>query len=178
MDITFESVTSMDSSLFLDVNRILEKSFIPDERREYTPSLFLHSKFKLQAMMFEDNCVGMLSFWEFRDYIFIEHIAIDDEYRNKGLGGKVLKNFFSAYSSYLILMEAELPVTDFAKRRLDFYVRIGMQKNVYDYMQPAYSVIKSPVPMIIVSYPHKLSELEFEKIKKEIYVEVYAVKEC
>lgn len=61
MEIHLEIISSLDSPFFPIVKDILEKSFIPDERREYTTDLLLNKHFRLNAVLYNNSCIGLLA---------------------------------------------------------------------------------------------------------------------
>ena len=59
----------------------------------------------------EDGCfIGFISYWEFSDYIYIEHFAINQSLRGKGHGYRILQRFISE-ASKMVLLEID-PITD------------------------------------------------------------------
>jgi hypothetical protein len=72
-----------------------------------------------------------------------------------------------------IIVEVEEPLTEQAKRRVDFYQRLGFNLCPKEYYQPPYTHGNSMVKMLIMSYPEQLNDREFTIIKKQIYKEVY-----
>ena len=74
-------------------------------------------------------------------------------------------------------LEVEPPTEEMAKRRIEFYKRIGFVLNEYPYMQPSLGEGKNPIPLMIMSYKEPLTKESFENIRKVLYREVYKVEE-
>lgn len=163
----------MKSSEFDAVFSLLRSSFPPDERRpeQAQRALLAHPKY---TMYVTDDLSAVITLWQFSDFSFIEHFAVDPRHRNHGLGAAVLQSLLSSLSSPVVL-EAELPETELAVRRLAFYQRNGFHINPYEYIQPPYSSDRSAVPLLILSTGNPLTQSQFELIRKTLYKEVYKV---
>lgn len=85
-----------------------------------------------------DTYIGLLTSWEFDAFTYIEHFAIKPGLRSSGYGTKALHAFMQTKASPIIL-EAEPPTDNMAKRRIRFYERNGFTLYDYDYYQPPYS---------------------------------------
>ena len=115
--------------------------------------------------------VGFIALWDFSDYIYIEHLAIDSDKRSGGYGSKTLNEIKNMYDKKIIL-EAEAPETEQQKKRINFYNKAGFKVNNYDYEQPSYHG-GDGVPLMILSYPDFITEEEFEKFVSETKNSVY-----
>lgn len=168
----------MNESEFDSFFSILETSFPTDEYRPYAEQKTLLGDEKYSIYVLPDKESGELkafiTVWRFEDFSFIEHFAVHPKYRNHGLGARVLQEIKELFGCRLCL-EAELPDTDFAKRRIGFYERNGFFTNPYAYVQPPYSKGKSSVPLIVMTTGGTVTNEDFEKIKETIYREVYRV---
>ena len=149
----------------------IERNFVSDERRDYNDALSLYKSGKYEILHFisDGERVGFLTVWTFSDFTFAEHFVIYERYRNRGYGAKALDTLKTLYSK--IVLEAEPPITDIAKRRIKFYERNGFVQNEKSYMQPAYRKGGHEVPLIIMSYPACLENFDEAVllIKKEVY---------
>ena len=157
---------------------IIEASFPADEYRTYAEQKTLTADPQYCIYVLPDEQSGeikaVITLWQFDDFAFIEHFAVHPIYRNHGLGAQILHEIKETAACPLCL-EAELPETDFAKRRIAFYERNGFFANDYPYIQPPYSEGKNPVPLIVMTTGGTVTKERFEKIKETIYKEVYKV---
>lgn len=157
---------------------IMEESFPSDERRPYEGQKALLSNPKYHIYTLPDsktrNLKGFITVWQFEDFVFIEHFAVNPLYRNQGLGSWILKELHSLLP-FPLCLEVELPETDFARRRIAFYQRNGFLLNDYPYIQPSLSPGQNALPLMIMTSEGKITADRFEKIKAEIYKEVYHV---
>ena len=161
---------------FNNAYSIMVSNFPEDERRSYEAqkSLFAEKNYYLKVEKDErDNIIALISYWMFDDFIFIEHLAVCDEYKGKGLGSAILKQFIQQ-SNLPVIAEIEPPqITETATRRWLFYERLGFNLNLYEYFQPPYKKTKKAVELKISSYPKSLSQQEFEKVKNTLYKKIY-----
>ena len=168
---------------FIDVNEktfntVFDKmktAFPYEERRDYSDQKeCLENKyFKFFEIYDCDLAVGFTALWVFENFVFIEHIAIDEDKRGSGYGSKAIELIKEKYNKPLIL-EAEAPVTEQQIKRINFYNRLGFNVNSFNYTQPSYHGGEG-VPLLILSYPNKLTDEEFEEFLKETRREVYTL---
>ena len=121
--------------------------------------------FKFLEIFDNEIDVGFITIWDFPEFVFIEHLAIDEEKRAGGYGSKTIENIKEAYKKPIIL-EAEAPETEQQIKRIRFYDRLGFKMNSYDYEQPSYHGGEG-VPLKILSYPELLSQDEFDLFIKK-----------
>ena len=149
---------------------LIKASFPPDEYRTYENHLAIldHPRYTLLT---NGDRTALISLWRFEDFTFVEHFAVSPQCRNRGLGTQILQEILSSLSCPVCL-EAELPETDLARRRLDFYRRNGFTVNPFPYFQPAYTPDHKAVPMQILSTV-PLTREQFEHIRDVLYHQVY-----
>ena len=170
MKITLFPVDTQD---FDAVYGELEKIF---PKCEYRPrnaakNLINNGTYKLWHIQINDTRVGFVGIWELSDFVFIEHLATYESYRNLGFGAACLNELEKQYGK--IILEAEPPESDIQKRRISFYERCGFKRNSIEYFQPSYTKNGAPVPLILLSFPEALSEPN--KCVKRIYEKVYKI---
>lgn len=158
---------------FDEVYAIMQSSFPADEMRDYQgqKDLLRNSKYSIFVVS-DEEIKAFITTWEFDDFIFVEHFAVNEKYRNLGLGSLML-NELCRNTDKQICLEVELPETEKAKRRIGFYERNGFVLNSYQYEQPAYSEEKQPVPLIIMTSGSAIDEKRFYEMKKAIFKQVY-----
>ena len=153
---------------------LLENDFCLDERKTKENELkaFDSPNFSPNFIYDGETLVGYVCYWEFENFLFVEHFAISKEMRGTGCGSRFLKEF-SETKNKPIILEVELPETEIAEKRIKFYERLGYVVNNYPYIQPAYQPESKPVDMFVMSYGSSLSKQNFDdftqKIKKVVY---------
>ena len=103
-------------------------------------------RFKALAILSRDTFIGLLTYWEFPAFVYIEHFAISPELRSLGHGAQALAHFVRSHTLPIVL-EAEPPTEAMAQRRVQFYTRNGFVLYAYDYYQPPYAPDRAGIPL-------------------------------
>ena len=164
----------LDNKDFDRVFNIMEKSFPEDEFRPYDEQKALLDKdeYKIYTWQENDKICAFIALWEFHNILFIEHFAVDPDFRSCGIGSKIL-NEISTHTSKQICLEVEPPKDEITVRRVEFYKRNGFFLNEYPYIQPAISKGKKEVPLMIMTHGKKITKIKFNDIKYMLYTNVY-----
>ena len=170
--ITFTPLAESDHSHF--AQQLFEEAF-PEQERPPFSTIRQRDAGQFHFLVAEngDEPVGILTYWTFEELIYVEHFAIAEELRNQGLGKAVFLNFLSQQTEQVVL-EIELPNTEEADHRMEFYASMGFFRNPQPYTQPSYHHDGRTVPMIIMS-KYELDDDEFEEIRHLLYHKVYGV---
>ena len=155
---------------------LLETSFPEEERRE-TPvqrRMLDGGEIGALAARNEDGTLAaVLTMWPMTDALFLEHFAVNPALRSQGLGGRILEELKKQTDCPLVL-EAELPETDWARRRLGFYARHGwVAEEDLPYFQPSYRAGGKDLPLRLLSCPAFASREQAERTAREIHRTVY-----
>lgn len=169
----FINMDEKDFDLFFN---ILKNSFPENERRDYLSQKNLLTKNNYRPLVFKENgeILAIMATWEFEEFIFIEHLAVDAKLRGKGIGTELIKNYLSKCKKKVFL-EVEPPNCDVSKKRISFYEKLNFCLNDFSYLQQPLNPNDAPFELKIMSYSNHISEKEFDKYKKVIYKEVYNV---
>lgn len=161
---------------FNEIYEILDDSFPADEYRPYEgqEALFDREEYRVYGTVEDSKLAGFISVWEFEEFAYIEHFAVDRRFRNGGRGKDMLQEIVGSISKPFVL-EVEPPESEITERRIGFYQRNGFVFNDYDYVQQPMWEGRNPVPLKIMSYPKALNEKGFEKVRNTIYKEVFGV---
>ncbi len=152
---------------------IMRSSFPTDEYRTYDAQRALFQKPSFRLLALGDPIQAFAAVYQFDGFLFIEHLAVRPELRNKGLGAKILKELRSEGKT--IILEVELPTTDLTRRRIGFYQRNGFFLNDQSYVMPSLGPGKPPIDMKIMTTKRPLTDPEFERARDLIYRDVYDV---
>lgn len=154
---------------------LMKKSFPTDEYRDYEEQKKLLDIpcYTVHALYTDnDDLKAFITVWEFEDFSYIEHFAVNPKYRNKGVGAGLLGEITGKTDS-LFCLEVDLPDTKIAGRRIGFYERNGFSLNTYPYLQPSLGKGKDTVPLFIMTTGGKIDSKTFEKIRNTLYKYVY-----
>lgn len=156
------------------LKNIYHDSFPADERRDWHQILELtqHPHFNLYSIINNNSPAGLITVWRWPELTFIEHFAINETLQGKGIGSEVLRQLIQVTTTRIVL-ETEEPLTESAKRRIVFYNRLGFHSCMEKYVQPAYSLDKKSIKMVLMSHPDQITSSEFIAIRAQLYKEVY-----
>lgn len=155
------------------LHRLYEDSFPAEERRpwegivnpadEHGPCLF--------TITLEGDVVGMLTAWDFGDFVYIEHFAVDPDRRGDGIGGIALDIFKQTMSGRPVVLEVEPEDNGgIADRRIAFYHRHGLNILTRQYVQPPYSPGLPSVPLYIMS---TATDIDGGAVIEKLHTKVY-----
>ena len=163
----------MKTEEFDEVYKLMEHSFPPDERRDYAGQRALLDEPNYHIYVAgDDRIAGFMAVWQLEGWAFVEHFAVHPDTRGQGLGSTMLAALREELGCPICL-EAELPQSAIAARRIAFYERNGFFVNEYPYEQPSFSADKKAVPLYVLTTGGKLSPAGFETLRRQIYNVVY-----
>ena len=152
---------------------LFESAFPKSERPDFDDLEGRPSNFHFMVATNDDEPIGILTYWTFEEFVYVEHFAIDEELRNNGFGKAVFLNFMTQHGGQMV-MEVELSHDDTSDHRIEFYTSMGFYQNPFEYYQPSYHGDDTRVPMMILS-KMELDDDEFDEMRKVLYKEVYKV---
>ncbi|NME70523.1 GNAT family N-acetyltransferase [Flammeovirga aprica] len=152
------------------------EAFSPAERRSRKDLLgnMELDNYYFNGIQFKDKNCGLVGYWVFEEFVYIEYLAMKSSNRGSGAGSKFLEFFIEKFKDRTIILEVEHPVTNIQKRRVNFYKRNGFFYNKGSFIQPQYNEdIKEEVELNIMSYPAKMDKEKLEKTKEILFERVY-----
>ncbi len=171
----YSSNNMIPQPIFEQVWQLLELSFPANERWDYNGFLGEYANPEFRSMVyFPEKLGGVLNYWDFGSFIYVEHFAVTPELRGQGTGAALMEELRQRSDERPLVLEAEPPQdSPIAARRIGFYNRIGFVQNPYSYIQPAMGEDELPLPLVIMSSPQPLSEQEYIRIRNTMYQHVY-----
>lgn len=161
---------------FDSVFQLLEISFPKDEYRTYEEQKALLDDPAYEIYVLPDSdghaLKAFIAVWEFDSFAFIDHFAVSPKCRGLGVGGEFLQETIRMLGK-MVCLEVEPPDNETASRRIGFYERCKFFLNQYPYTLPPISAGRNPVPLLMMTYGRSISEVEFSKIKEELFTRVY-----
>ncbi len=165
------------SPSFREAWKIYQSSFPGDERRSLRiqAQVLRDPRYVFFSVHLEDRMIGILTAWRMGTFTLIDHFAIKRKLRGRGFGTRLMREYLSKNHGKIVL-EAERFKTSVAKRRIQFYQKLGFKLNRQTYVQPPYGKGKKPVPGFLLSYPETITGNDFPKIRDKIYGIAYGLK--
>lgn len=147
-----EAITTTNIHRLDEIMPIYLTSFPAYERREpeQLKKMLTIDMMKLRAYVEDGSVVGLLCYWDFKTFVYGEHIAIDKQKKGQGYGSTIMRELLASIDTPL-LIEVEHPKTEEAIRRIRFYERLGLTLLDFDYLQPSYDGVKPAVHMALMS---------------------------
>jgi GNAT superfamily N-acetyltransferase len=152
---------------FQDSWRLYEEAFPIEERRSLENQRVVMKKeiYHFDTLIEEEQMIGVLLWWDFKTYRYIDHFATSTQQRNKGFGKLILEKFRDL-NDKPILLEVELPNSDINKRRIKFYERAGFKLNKHNYSTQSSQENQPPLELMLMSYPNQLTKKDVEQFTK------------
>ena len=119
-----------------------------------------------------ESVVGFFTFWEFENFGFVEHMAIESQFRGRKFGEKALYHIAMDCKKPIIL-EVEPPMNQDSRRRIDFYMRNGFQILDIPYFQPSYDGIHPETEMRLMSNSTAFTQKQLSQYISQIHFAVY-----
>lgn len=124
----FKQVWNLYESAFPDLEkRTLKKHTEALADKRFKPNVYLDEK---------DNVLGLCFGWEFSEFIYLEHLAVNPNFRNKGIGSEIITEFKQSIKP--VILEIEPPSDEITTRRLMFYKRNNFIETEYTFKQLKY----------------------------------------
>lgn len=163
------------------VEQLLHSAFPPEERRDDDRQRINTDKesrfYTLYIYRDGDKPlpVGVLTYWDFDSFLYIEHLAIDPSLRGQGYGQTVLASFGQS-RPHPIVLEVEHPTDEQSRRRIRFYQQCGFTLWPCDYLQPPYRKGDSPLPLYLMASGGLDFHHHYDTVRKTLHREVYGQK--
>ncbi|MCD8043355.1 MAG: GNAT family N-acetyltransferase [Tannerellaceae bacterium] len=154
---------------YIPFRTIYNSSFPLHEQRteEQQIKAFAHPAYRLQIITENENLLSFISYWEFDSYIYIEHLAVNPEFRGNNRGSQLLQDFTSGQPK-TVLLEIDPLIDDISHRRFEFYKRNGFYDNPYPHFHPPYRQEFSAHELIVLSHSKQISRKEYEQFKTDL----------
>ena len=105
--LTLKRITTKDKALYAFMENLMTTSFPNDEYRElnelrvFTDTL---PQFINNVIFDNDTPIGLISYWNFEGFHYVEHFAIAPSQRNGGYGKRVLQLLCETLPQPIILV--------------------------------------------------------------------------
>lgn len=160
------------------VAALYESAFPAEERRPtaaWTQLVEQSRQFRVMAYAAADRLTGFISYWDFNDFVYVEHFAVSTQERNRGWGAQIFKLLQKEIGWRPVVLEVETPDTPMAARRIGFYERLGLVLSNVPYMQPPYRKGDDWFPLLLMSTDNAFLSANATRVKREIHTKVYGV---
>lgn len=174
-DIVMRMIKETSDPSLAFVESTYTAAFPREERRDFAlveDLLAQEKRFNLCLLSHEKQYAGFISFWQFCNFVYIEHFAVGASLHNEGWRGKALKQF-TGRQTHPVILEAEPPGDLWSRRRIAFYERQGFVAYPDPYLQPPYRAGEPWIPLCLMKYGKPGGEPSFSRARQTIYHSVY-----
>ncbi|WP_010169086.1 GNAT family N-acetyltransferase [Candidatus Epulonipiscium viviparus] len=135
--IKLQRIVKQDNNYDQGYSLYLE-NFPPEQSRAPATQKFVlnDEKYHYDIILVDDVFSGIIMYWEYDEYIYIEHFAICKDKRGAGLGTQTLALIQN--KGKLVILEIDPPIDAYAKSRQKFYERSGFVLTKFEHNPPAY----------------------------------------
>lgn len=155
--------------LYEAISALYARSFPIFEQRtsDQQAYAFAHSQYRLIAYSDQGELIGFISYWEFEDYLYIEHFAINTDIRGRGYGSQLLSTFVQS-ADRRILLEIDPIVDEVSRARQRFYQRCGFHTNPYPHRHPPYRCSYPAHSLIVLTTEQVITEAEYQRFAQDL----------
>lgn len=157
-----------NSNLFHKAWSLYEKAFPEIERRNLKEQkkILEDNRYKALAYLDGNTFIGIVFYWDFNNFRFIEHFAIDSTLRGKSYGSKILESLINSHEN--IVLEIELIHDAISKKRLRFYEKFDFKVNDFKHYQVPFREGQESLELLFLSHGRVLSKNEYEELNSEM----------
>lgn len=157
----FYQIKDIGDRWFERYMRIYSKSFpIYEQRDRMQHEIAFNSRYyKLLCSIENDEIVSFVSFWDFEEFVYIEHLAVNDIYRGKGFGSQMLTQF-EKLTQKTIILEIDPITDDLSRNRLTFYQKLGFKLCLVKHTHPPYKKSYEPHELLVLNTGDNALSLE------------------
>lgn len=162
-------------AIYNTAEHLMQTAFPAEERRDTAEQRWYtdhKENFHYNTLWDKESFVGIITYWDFQSFYYIEHFAIHPELRNKGYGQAAIEAIKSQLG-HPIVLEVEEPTDNNSIRRIKFYERQGFILHQVPYLQPPYRPADKWFPLKLMTFGEIDMEQSYQDIKEKIYKEVY-----
>ncbi|MDU1889787.1 MAG: GNAT family N-acetyltransferase [Dysgonomonas sp.] len=165
MNYTFHKIKSSKDKWYKPYREIYEVSFPVFEQRSEVQQLkaFESASYHLLIATEDEKLLSFISYWEFDGYVYIEHLAVNPEFRGQNIGSETL-DLFANQIQKMVILEIDPPIDDISKKRLHFYEALGYKLNPFIHHHPAYHPSEyNPHELRVLSLDKEIKEKEYKQ---------------
>lgn len=160
--------------LYASAMQLYRDSFPFHEQREApSQAAILRQEDYHFSLLFDHTLfVGLALYWEMGELLYIEHLCILPELRNRRYGEQALELLKATGKT--LLLEIDPPADPISRRRKAFYERCGFRENPFPHAHPPYHRGLAPHPLVIMTCPEPVSPSVYDAFSKGLRQRVMA----
>lgn len=154
----FLRIEPIDASRWKKVWELYELSFPLAERRKIDDHLraCADRQFHPLSAWEGSELIGLLFYWEWDSYRYLEYLAVNPDVRGHGFGSQILRHLRNSH--HTIILEIDPLINELSVRRLQFYERARFTLTPYRFVHLPYRLEAHPIELLILSYPQMITK--------------------
>ena len=157
----FLRIQPSDKNRWNQVWKLYEESFPIAEIRKLEDHIHAmeNEQFSPISAWEGNQLIGILFYWAWSEYRYLEHLAIHPDLRSQGYGAILLRELSD--KQHTIIIEIDPLSNEQSVRRLQFYERNGYALTPYRFVHLPYRKEKIPIELLILSYPKMITKTQY-----------------
>lgn len=153
----FLRIDPSDTERWNKVWELYESSFPTAEKRREEDHIraFSNPLFFPMSAWEGNELIGIIFYWEWDNYRYLEYLAVNTELRGKSFGSQLLRHLSD--KGHTIILEIDPLIDEISVRRLQFYERAGYTLTPYRYMHLPYRTETEIQELLILSFPKMIT---------------------
>lgn len=154
----FLRIDPSDTERWNKVWELYESSFPTAEKRREEDHIraFSNPLFFPMSAWEGNELIGIIFYWEWDNYRYLEYLAVNTELRGKSFGSQLLRHLSD--KGHTIILEIDPLIDEISVRRLQFYERAGYTLTPYRYMHLPYRTETEIQELLILSFPKMITK--------------------
>ena len=154
----FIRIAREDNERWGKVWSLYEESFPVAERRKIEDHIRANENPLFHSLSAWENeeLLGIVFYWEWNNYRYIEYLAVSPQLRGHGYGNLMIKHIKD--SNNTIILEIDPLINELSVRRLQFYERAGFTLTPYRFNHLPYRLDGIQQELLILSYPKMITK--------------------
>ncbi len=168
----YSRITPNDATRWEALWRLYEESFPKAERRKKADHLraVTDERFYPLSAWEGRELVGLMFFWEWDRFRYLEHLAINPGLRGQGYGSRMLRDLRD--SEHTVILEIDPLINELSVRRLQFYEQAGYTLTPYRFVHLPYRLDAKAQELLILSYPTMITKEQHNNFTRFLNEEV------
>ena len=125
-----------------------------------------HPEYHFDVIFDGGTFVGDMLYWRTDLFAYVEHFCIEPNLRGRRYGQRALEALCAQCG--LVILEIDPTVDEISIRRKGFYERCGYVANAFAHVHPPYQAANRGHELIVMSYPHAISQSEFDSFTLDL----------
>lgn len=151
---------------------IYRENFPEGERRRLFDQerMLLDERYYCTAILERGVVRGILFHWKIDGFLFVEHLAIHQRSKGRGIGTRILEKVKKMPEK--LILEIDPPEDAVSIRRKRFYERAGLVLNPYDHQNLPVRIGQEGIPLRVMTFGAPLCEVEYSLFRKRLMTDL------